>query len=237
MYTENASHMNWEPMHSTHCHCDSRLWRAGSSYHCRKSHGIVPRAGRVGAETSPRSRAQPPKSRGDSMESGPRRRSHRRLSSRRIGPASDYHTEQGNADSASIATAESTEPDFLFEKVEMDSDDGDAEAWETAYEENHNNDAPSDVERMVPGAEAQRAALELSLRAFVTKAGLGPGRSHPDPEAATDTDMAKPTERRVANLLNTPLEVKLSSTPMDILWWILLGMLSVALAVVWSRVR
>jgi tetratricopeptide (TPR) repeat protein len=61
-------------------------------------------------------------------------------------------------------------------------------------------------------------------------------------DPATDTDTHKTGKRRVSDLLNTPLEVKLSTTPMDILWWvlvgilsILVGILSVALTVVLSR--
>jgi hypothetical protein len=69
---------------------------------------------------------------------------------------------------------------------------------------------------------------------------LTSGEEKVDP--ATDTETHKTGKRRVSDLLNTPLEVKLSTTPMNILWWvlvgilsILVGILSVALAVVLSR--
>lgn len=57
-------------------------------------------------------------------------------------------------------------------------------------------------------------------------------------EAHGSTDAAQSTETPFRDVLNEPLEVRLSirSTPMDILWWMLLVILSALLAVVWSRV-
>jgi hypothetical protein len=64
------------------------------------------------------------------------------------------------------------------------------------------------------------------------------------PDSAVDTATVQRATSSVADILYTPLEIKLRSTPMDILWWMLvgimgvfLGVLSVALMVLWSRIQ
>ncbi|KAJ7354522.1 hypothetical protein DFH08DRAFT_1077207 [Mycena albidolilacea] len=57
-------------------------------------------------------------------------------------------------------------------------------------------------------------------------------------EAHGSTDATQSTETPFTDILNKPLEVRLSirSTPMHILWWMLLVILSALLAIVWSRI-
>ncbi|KAJ7475436.1 hypothetical protein B0H11DRAFT_2281935 [Mycena galericulata] len=148
------------------------------------------------------------------------------------------------------------QPPSLFMEVKTepseDADEDDDEAWETATEsddEYHDvSDAGTAAEgeaptvsneygqskpayadlRLIASAEPQfQASNEIS-----TVNATAPRVSPPGEHEAVTISMLR--TRRLPAVLATPLEVKLSSTPMDILWWIWLAILSVV--VLWSRV-
>ncbi|KAJ7467001.1 hypothetical protein FB451DRAFT_1369467 [Mycena latifolia] len=148
------------------------------------------------------------------------------------------------------------QPFFLFSEFEMESeseDDGGATATESDDEEEY-HDATTDLEVVFSEVACATSAQELPSATQAVEAGvesccspsaashaavLSMGEaatppiileSHGEERVANDT-----AKDRVTDILGTPLEVKfqLSSTPMDLLWWILLVILSVAF--VWSR--
>jgi hypothetical protein len=89
--------------------------------------------------------------------------------------------------------------------------------------------------------EVSPASAPPSYLDATTTSQIVSGQNH---MADTRTDTLGPAKRRVAAFLGTLFKVKLSGRPMDILWWILLGILSIlvgvlsgALAVVWSHVH
>ncbi|KAJ6499875.1 hypothetical protein DFH09DRAFT_1289853 [Mycena vulgaris] len=160
------------------------------------------------------------------------------------------------------------EPEFLFLHFETESEDeDDDQAWETATEsEEEYHDAAIDVE--VAGLDPARTITSEDLSstpsissstetqseqngiprgavsqapaiASMEKATISPVASQSDNHVSQDTVKPATPPPRAADILSTPLEVKLQlqlrSTPVDILWWILLGFLGVALAAVWSR--
>ncbi|KAJ7923531.1 hypothetical protein B0H13DRAFT_1980134 [Mycena leptocephala] len=89
--------------------------------------------------------------------------------------------------------------------------------------------------------EVSPASAPPSYLDATTTSQIVSGQNH---MTDTRTDTLGPAKRRVAAFLGTLFKVKLSGRPMDILWWILLGILSIlvgvlsgALAIVWSRVH
>ncbi|KAJ7466950.1 hypothetical protein FB451DRAFT_1483872 [Mycena latifolia] len=178
-----------------------------------------------------------------------------------------YLFEKGDAERAAAATSEAVEvrrkieclppqSEFLF--WEIDSEDED-DGWATgADSEDEYHDAATDIEVVVSEAASATNALELLSTTRAVEAEVE-GRSSPSAAsqaAVPSTDETPPAsqgeervvrdtaKKGVADLLSTPFEVKLSSTPMVLLWWILLGVLSVviavlgvALAVVWIHVE
>ncbi|KAJ6499866.1 hypothetical protein DFH09DRAFT_1375915 [Mycena vulgaris] len=153
------------------------------------------------------------------------------------------------------------EPEFLFLHFETESEDeDDDQAWETATEsEEEYHHAAMDVEvagldpastitsQDLPSTPPISSTTETQSEentvsqtpaiASMEQATTPPVTSRA--EIHVSEDIAKPATPppRVADILSTPLEVKLHlrSTPMDILWWILVGVLGVALAAPWSR--
>ncbi|KAJ7678717.1 hypothetical protein B0H17DRAFT_1334059 [Mycena rosella] len=144
-----------------------------------------------------------------------------------------YYSERGDAEAASKTTSEiievrkriellSPQPDFLFSEIEMDSDEG---AGETATESEDNSvaasaDLLSSQQTFSPAKLSQPCAILIQGDTQEEHAGR---------------ETVNPVQARVASILRTPLEVRLSSTPMDILWWMLVAILGVALAESWSR--
>ncbi|KAF7357867.1 Tetratricopeptide repeat family [Mycena venus] len=157
----------------------------------------------------------------------------------------NYLKQKGD-DGAAAAAAEGAEeargrfadlppqPDYLFEKVEMEwEDDEEAdEGWETASEgddsEYHDAlDTATDVEVVVSETDLiipECPPVSTSLA--------------PTLEQAL-TDAVIPAKSSLAGIFCTPLEVRVNmnmsvrTTPMDISWWLLTGALFAAL--VWSR--
>jgi tetratricopeptide (TPR) repeat protein len=159
-----------------------------------------------------------------------------------------YLTEKGDLNSASAAMIESTEvrrkfaslppePDFLFEKIEIELHDKDAElSSETASEADEEyHDSTEDL------MEVEVVLSEAVPSIIPEPQPLGPAsmdRTSPVKtldKAQSVTDIAIPAKISLAEILRTPLEVRLSmrSSLMDILWWILTGIL---FAIVCSRV-
>ncbi|KAJ7466983.1 hypothetical protein FB451DRAFT_1369457 [Mycena latifolia] len=166
-----------------------------------------------------------------------------------------YHSENGDAERAAAATSEAVEvrrkienlpPQsyFLFSEFSESEDDGGTTATEPEEEEYH--DATTDLE-VVFSEVTSATSQELPSAPQVVKAGVesscspsaAMGEATKPPitsESHGEERVARNTAKtRITDILGTPLEVKfqLSSTPMDLLWWILLVILSVAL--VWSR--
>ncbi|KAJ7502533.1 hypothetical protein B0H11DRAFT_641918 [Mycena galericulata] len=154
-------------------------------------------------------------------------------------------------------------PPFMFIEVktqplEDGEKDGD-EAWETATEsddEYHDvldagsaagceaptalNDngqlqpACANLQLIASAGPQSEAIAGATLAAEATTLQLSPQAEN---EAARN---AQPGTSHLPDILATPLEVqlkvKLSSTPMDILWWILVAILGLAVGVLWNRV-
>jgi tetratricopeptide (TPR) repeat protein len=163
-----------------------------------------------------------------------------------------YLMEKGNIISASAATTESTEvrrkyvslppgPDFLFEKIGMQSDDEDDEeegAWETASEgDDEYYDVPMDIDVVILDA----THFENLVSAYMDNTLTSSFAALEEPEGPTAMDTALVTKGSLTEILSKPLEVRMSitmnmsmcGTPMDILWWMLVGILFVAM---WSRI-
>ncbi|KAJ7466967.1 hypothetical protein FB451DRAFT_1483903 [Mycena latifolia] len=187
---------------------------------------------------------------------------------RALGEALDqlagYLLENRDTERAAAATSEAVEvrrkidclppqPEFLFSEFEMESEDED-DGWATATESEEYHDAAA-IEEVVSEAGSATSAQELPLLMQAIEAKVE-GSNAASQAVVPSTDEMFPASQReeptvrdtakkgVADLLSTPFEVKLSSTPMDLLWWILLGVLSllvavvgVALAVLWIRVH
>ncbi|KAJ6488375.1 hypothetical protein DFH09DRAFT_1377621 [Mycena vulgaris] len=156
------------------------------------------------------------------------------------------------------------EPEFLFLHIEAESDDeSDDQEWETATEsEEEYRDAAIDVEvasldpastitfqdlsstpPILSSTETQSEQngipwMQAPVMTSKEQATMPPVTSQYEDRISEDIAKHATPPTRAADILSTPLEVKfqLRSTPMDIIWWILLGVLGVALAAVWSRV-
>ncbi|KAJ7836309.1 hypothetical protein B0H13DRAFT_2423087 [Mycena leptocephala] len=160
-----------------------------------------------------------------------------------------YLTEKGDIISASATTTESTEvrrtyaslppePDFLFEKIGMESDDEDNEeegAWETASEgDDEYYDVPMDTDVVILDATHSENPVSASM-------DNTPTSSFAALEEPATTDTVLVTKGSLTEILSKPLEVRMSmnmsmsmrGTPMDILWWMLVGILFIA---VWSHI-
>jgi hypothetical protein len=159
-----------------------------------------------------------------------------------------YLTEKGDIVGASAMTIESTavrrrftslppQPDFLFEKIELEGDDKDGtdmkEEWETALE--------ADIS---VNAEVLPAAVDAFTSTSAAPSSQVAQKTDEKPDSAGDTTTIQRATSSVADILYTPLEIRLRSTPMDILWWMLvgimgvsLGVLSLACMVLWSRIQ
>ncbi|KAJ7803781.1 hypothetical protein B0H14DRAFT_3776768 [Mycena olivaceomarginata] len=154
------------------------------------------------------------------------------------------------------------EPEFLFEEVEMeiesDNEDsmGSEDGWETASEaEDEYHDAPetppsseavlAEASWLQPSAQTLNGSAQLNLcgimgpETAILSAAVKPIFQEPGEimmasiEATVLTGSHNESNKSpFTNILTKPLEIKLSSTPMDILWWILLGILS---TIVWSQ--
>ncbi|KAJ7502518.1 hypothetical protein B0H11DRAFT_1854697 [Mycena galericulata] len=177
-----------------------------------------------------------------------------------------YLMEKGEVDRASAVTAESAEvqkriealppqPPFLFVEVNTerleDADEDDDEGWETATESDDEYHDVLDAEFVMKiegevqavtaeDGQSQHACADLQLIAST-------GPPFEAIVAATNMDVTAPRvspprehEAAIISILGKVRhleELKLSSTPMSgILWWIWLAILSVAVAVLWSRV-
>jgi tetratricopeptide (TPR) repeat protein len=152
------------------------------------------------------------------------------------------------------------QPEFLFQEVvtEVESDvediEGSNEARETASEDDDEHLDASEPPEVVSEA-ARTLMLESPSVAGLAAADevIPDATVTPEPEAPvipdegaitsavvleeglTATDTAISFKTPFTDILNKPLEVKLSlrSTPMDIVWWMVLGIL---VAIVWSRI-
>ncbi|KAJ7836311.1 hypothetical protein B0H13DRAFT_2423099 [Mycena leptocephala] len=158
-----------------------------------------------------------------------------------------YLTEKGDIVGASAVTIEFTEvrrtytslppePDFLFKKIGMESDNEDNEeeegAWETASEgDDEYYDVPMDTDVVISDATHSENPVSASIDNTPTSSFAA--LEEPEGPATTDTVLA--AKGSLAEILSKPLEVRLSmsmrGTLMDILWWVLVGILFV---VVWS---
>ncbi|KAJ7466962.1 hypothetical protein FB451DRAFT_402717 [Mycena latifolia] len=182
-----------------------------------------------------------------------------------------YLLENGDAERAAAATSEAVDvrrkikclppqQEFLLLAFETESEEEAEVGWATATKSEEYHDGATDIAEVVSEAASATSAQELpsttqTVEAEVEGSNTPSAASQaavPSPdEAATPPVESQSEERvarniaktRVADILNTPLKVELSSTPMDLLWWFLLGILSVviailgvALAVVWSSV-
>ncbi|KAJ6493833.1 hypothetical protein DFH09DRAFT_1290726 [Mycena vulgaris] len=159
-----------------------------------------------------------------------------------------YLAETGEAERAAAATSESTEirreiqllphqTDSLFLDIDMRSEDEDhTETWETSAKPEY-HDGATDIE---VGVGADPASLQTSspinsMPEHDPNRILSPAEHEHCANAATE--IVNPVKNRFAELLSTPIEVKLRSTPMDLLWWLLVWMSGVAFAVVWNYIQ
>ncbi|KAJ6507425.1 hypothetical protein C8R47DRAFT_93884 [Mycena vitilis] len=152
-----------------------------------------------------------------------------------------YLEEKGDVEGAFATTTESAEargkfaslppePDFIFERIsEVDSDDeyeADAEECQEIAKEVYSEQPEGDeeVRGESDGLGDVAAVAETDCAIPEPAAPAESERTTPDPVASAQSGFAK--------ALRTPLAVRLRSTPMDILWWILIGVL---FAVVFRR--
>ncbi|KAJ6493825.1 hypothetical protein DFH09DRAFT_1206957 [Mycena vulgaris] len=184
----------------------------------------------------------------------------------------EYFAEKGDSECATAAMSESTEvrekmallppePEFLFEEIDIQSDsenedEEDAEAWDTPELEEYYH-ATTDT-KAVSASTTNFQGVEAQIQPRTSEDEDRIASPEPVPQARTPSvddaatspiaakrsaETIKPRHIRIADILSTPLEVRLSSTLMDLLWWILLGILSflvavlsVALVFIWNRV-
>ncbi|KAJ7678728.1 hypothetical protein B0H17DRAFT_1078185 [Mycena rosella] len=155
-----------------------------------------------------------------------------------------YLSEAGATDRTSATISEAAEvrrrikllppePDFLFSEIETDSEEEDGdEAWETATE---SEDEGTDVSNAATGIEelaTEDKSTASSQDIPQTCSSNELSATEVTPSASIfSSDTPQPAKTRITDILSTPLEVKLSSTPMELLWWILLGILSILVAV------
>ncbi|KAJ7782553.1 hypothetical protein DFH07DRAFT_791049 [Mycena maculata] len=135
-----------------------------------------------------------------------------------------YLMEKGDLDEAAVSTAECTEvqrnmvsmpsPDSLFSEIDIFEFLDDSVSEEGA------------------GGDTAMGAMESSPKA--TSVAEGARAPVVTQDGDVDPDIRKKT--RLADVLTAPVEVKLRSTPMDILWWMLLAILGAAFVVLWSRI-
>ncbi|KAJ7141075.1 hypothetical protein C8R44DRAFT_762668, partial [Mycena epipterygia] len=173
--------------------------------------------------------------------------------------------EKGDINGASAATAECAEvrrkiaalpaqKDLLFlSEVEMDEKDDledenklEDEAREPATQSDEYHDPATDIEAVVSGISSR--ALPSTTHSESTESQFEPsGMSIATEEKGMSSIAAQGKEKdtltstvmpRQPNVLSIPLEVslRLSTTPVDMAWWMLLGILSVGFAVLWNRV-
>ncbi|KAJ7933989.1 hypothetical protein B0H13DRAFT_688185 [Mycena leptocephala] len=161
-----------------------------------------------------------------------------------------YLTEKGDIESASAAATESTEvqrtytslppgPDFLFEKIGVESDNedsGEEGAWETASEaDGEYYDVPMDTDVVISDATHCKNLVSASM----DNTAMSSFAALEEPEGPATMDTVLVAKGSLTEILRKPLEVRLSmsmnmhGTPMDVLWWVLVGILFV---VVWSHI-
>ncbi|KAJ7466991.1 hypothetical protein FB451DRAFT_1401844 [Mycena latifolia] len=168
-----------------------------------------------------------------------------------------YLLENGDAERAAAVTSEAVEvrrkteclppqPEFLFSQVEMDSEDED-DGWATATESEEYHDAAAGIETVVSKATST-SSQELPSATQAIEAEVKGGSSlsavlqvaMPSTDDASTSPVASKGEERaardigkkgIADMLRKLLRVELSSTPMVILWWMLLGVLSVLVVI------
>jgi hypothetical protein len=177
--------------------------------------------------------------------------------------AENGHVDAADAASAECAEAQrkfallAPQPEFLFQEVvtEVESDvediEGSNEAREMASEDDDEHLDASEPPEVV--SEAARTLMLESPSVAAADEVIPDATVTPEPEAPvipdegaitsavvleeglTATDTAISFKTPFTDILNKPLEVKLSlrSTPMDIVWWMVLGIL---VAIVWSRI-
>ncbi|KAJ7855390.1 hypothetical protein B0H13DRAFT_2577882 [Mycena leptocephala] len=133
-----------------------------------------------------------------------------------------YLMEKGDIISASAATTESTEaqgkyvslppgPDFLFEKIGMQSDDEDDEeeegAWETALEgDDEYCDVPMDTDVVISDA----THFENPVSAYMDNTPTSSFAALEEPEGPAATDTVLVAKGSLTEILSKPLEVRLS---------------------------
>jgi tetratricopeptide (TPR) repeat protein len=163
-----------------------------------------------------------------------------------------YFTKKGDIIGASAANTKSTEArrtytslpprlDFLFEKIGKQSDNEDDEeegAWETASEgDDEYYNVPMNTDMVISNATYS----ENLVSAYMDNTLTSSFAALEEPEGPATTDTALVAKGSLTEILSKPLEVRMSmnmsmsmrGTPMDILWWMLVGILLVA---VWRRI-
>ncbi|KAJ7840431.1 hypothetical protein B0H13DRAFT_2416207 [Mycena leptocephala] len=96
------------------------------------------------------------------------------------------------------------------------------------------NTAAEEISDLISGSVDTSISTSAAPSSQVAKKG----EEKPDSAVDTDTARVQRATSSVADILYTPLEIRLRSMPMDILWWIMglvLGVLSLAFMVVWSH--
>ncbi|KAF8127752.1 hypothetical protein K438DRAFT_926122 [Mycena galopus ATCC 62051] len=147
------------------------------------------------------------------------------------------------------------QPEFLFEEllpIDLDDEDSDREeVWETASE-SEGDDKYQDAseyeseaeDKYYDASESQTRIMEaVSEAACLSMTESSSFTSQLDQAAMLSVVAMSPTKERVLtsmkspfmDVFSTPIEVRLSmqSTPMDILWWMLLG---IFFAILYSRI-
>ncbi|KAJ7762538.1 hypothetical protein B0H16DRAFT_1455583 [Mycena metata] len=144
------------------------------------------------------------------------------------------------------------QPEFLLDETEVDSDDEDDEfGWETASEGADENLADTSLEVKTVVSEKARGVILKSVltvqitdtsRPSLQEVQMTKSLQHEAPkslgtlddEDTPITELEVPTKSRLHDILSTPVEIRLNSTPMDILWWMVTG--SLFAFIVWSRI-
>ncbi|KAJ6527003.1 hypothetical protein DFH09DRAFT_1095031, partial [Mycena vulgaris] len=147
------------------------------------------------------------------------------------------------------------EPEFLFSAIETESEDEDDNQLGKLRQSPRNvevasldaahtissQDLPStpQISSSTETQSEENTVSQAPAIVFMEQTTMSPVASQSDNHVSQDTVKPATPPPRVADILSTPLEVKLylqlRSTPLDIIWWILLGVLGVALAAVWSH--
>ncbi|KAF7357911.1 Tetratricopeptide repeat family [Mycena venus] len=150
-----------------------------------------------------------------------------------------YLAEKGDVNGAASRAAESVEvrrtfaclppqPKYLFEEVEMKWDEEGDESLETSEgdDSEHHEALDTAADEVVVSETESEHSIDVLPESSPTSTSLA---ATPD-ENPTPVDTAVPAKSHFKAILSTPLEIRLSmrSTLMDILWWLLVGILFIA---------